>query len=735
MTDFLASDVIIDEKPPAAITAPTLATAVVGMVGVTERGPYGATLVTSWDEYLEKFGGFTANTDLTIAAYFFFKNCGRGFLWISRTCHYTDPADASSKTSAAASKAITTTGAATQGSVQSGNTETFDLVPGDTLELKVDGAGAQTATFDAAAASRSGGTGSYPTGWGGGETLLLKIDGGIVQTITFSAAASLVGDVIDEINAQLVGGFADEDGGEVRITSDRKGTGSYVEITGGTGRADIDMDVGVTQGTGDVSNIDAVTAAEAKTIIEADTTATVTLDAGGEITIKTPTVGAGGSIQVDASSTADDAAKFDLDNSVHAGSAAGPGTTGTATAYSDGAWANSAVVRIAAATSGDSDEFNLQVLEGGVVKETFYSLSTVVANTNYWLTVVNHLQTGSIRIILSDALTGVPPNNRPTNGDYALTGGSDGLAGIIDADYQGDTVGKTGIYALDVVDDLTILAVPGRATSNVHNEMVTYSQTTRAGQVFAILDPPAAQTALQIRTYVRTTASLYGLSEHAAIYWPQVNIQNPAPTVYTSDADGNITVAPSGAIAGVYVRTDRDVEGGVHKAPSGTVRGKLIGVNKFETDTVLDKTTRDIVFPSNINPLTTWSGASPHIDGPKCLKTDGLFASVGERRGMSHIERLIKLTVRNNVHDDNTPELRDLLTRTCRGILKAEMDVGAFKTKIPATAFFVDFGDALNTADVIAANKLKGKIGVNKAKPVYWIIIEISEDLELAAAA
>ncbi|MCP4573346.1 MAG: phage tail protein [bacterium] len=733
MTDFLASDVVIDEKPPAAITAPSLATAVVGMVGVAERGPYGATLVTSWDEYLEKFGGFTANADLTVAAYFFFKNCGRGFLWVARTCHYTDPADASTKTSVSASKAITTTGAATQGVETSGNTETFNLEPGDTVIVKVDAGATQTATFDAAAGTVSGTAGTFPTGFTGGETLLVKIDGGVIQTITFTAAATTIAVVLSEINAQLAGGFADDDGGEVRITSDKRGTASYVEVTGGTGRATLDIATGVNQGTGDVADIDAVTAAEAKTIIEADTTAQVTVEGTGEISIKTPTVGASGSIQVDATSTADDAAKFDLDNAVHAGTAAGPGTTGTATAYSDGAWGNNVVVRIAAATSGDSDEFNLQILESGVVKETFYSLSTVVANSNYWLTVVNHLQTGSIRITLADSLTGVPPANRPTNGDYALTGGNDGLAGIIDADYQGDSTGKTGIFALDTVDDLTILAVPGRATSAVHNSMVTYAETTRAKQVFAILDPPAAQTALQMRTYVRTTASLYDLTENAAIYWPQVNVQNPSPTVFTSDVDGNITIAPSGAIAGVYVRTDRDVEGGVHKAPAGTVRGKLVGVSKFETDTVLDKTTRDIVFPSNINPLTTWSGTQPHIDGPKCLKTSGLFASVGERRGMSHIERLIKLTVRNNVHDDNTPELRDQLTRTVRGILKAEMDVGAFRTKIPATAFFVDFGDALNTADVIKANKLKGKVGVAKAKPAYWIVIEISEDLELAA--
>jgi hypothetical protein len=49
---------------------------------------------------------------------------------------------------------------------------------------------------------------------------------------------------------------------------------------------------------------------------------------------------------------------------------------------------------------------------------------------------------------------------------------------------------ETG-HAVDQVQDLTMLLVPGRATSAVHNAMVVYCEVDRDGTVFATLDPPA----------------------------------------------------------------------------------------------------------------------------------------------------------------------------------------------------------------------------------------------------
>src|SRR3990172_6258977 len=99
---LLASKVVIVEEEPRIRNVPALPTAVIGAVGLTERGPVGkAVLATSFEEFVETFGGFTPNSDLALAVHAFFQNGGQT-LWAVRAVHYTDINTASSKTSAAA---------------------------------------------------------------------------------------------------------------------------------------------------------------------------------------------------------------------------------------------------------------------------------------------------------------------------------------------------------------------------------------------------------------------------------------------------------------------------------------------------------------------------------------------------------------------------------------------------------------------------------------------------------
>jgi phage tail sheath protein FI len=70
-----------------------LSTAACGMIGVAERGPLNVpTLVTSWEQFLRKFGGYIQSGYLAYAARSFFDN-GGAQLWVNRIAHYTDPLD------------------------------------------------------------------------------------------------------------------------------------------------------------------------------------------------------------------------------------------------------------------------------------------------------------------------------------------------------------------------------------------------------------------------------------------------------------------------------------------------------------------------------------------------------------------------------------------------------------------------------------------------------------------
>lgn len=401
-------------------------------------------------------------------------------------------------------------------------------------------------------------------------------------------------------------------------------------------------------------------------------------------------------------------------------------TTLTVNGKYDGTYANGYKIVIAAATSGIATEFNLQLQDStSLVLETYPNLTMDPTLPRYALTIVNDAVNGSTRIALVDAgVSGSQTTRRPANATLSpMASGADGLGSIADTDYVGSSSSSTGLRALDLVDDLTLLAVPGIATSAVHNAMITYCEVTRQGQVFAILDPPANNTASQVVTYVSSTAAIGGLSEFAAIYWPRIQILNPNTTLYGTAA--TITVPPSGHIAGMYARNDNAKVGGVWTTPAGTEEGKLFGCLGFETTEVLKEEVRDIVFPQNVNPITTMKSFPRYVDGARNLKTTGNWPSVAQRRGVSFVERSIKLGLQFARHKNNTSSLRATLTRTCKAFLKTQMDVGAYASTDPDKAFFVDFGDRLNPA---GTNVVTGRIGQATNRPAEYIILKFSED-------
>ena len=731
MAELLASKIAVVEEPPRIRSIQALPTAVLAAVGITERGPVGvATQVTSFDEFVSIFGSFTANADLTLAMQGFFQNGGNN-AWIVRTVHYTDITSSATKTSAAAQLNLqTATGAPSSGAVTGTIPAPIAMVDGDTLIVDVDGGGTATATFNATAASRTS-TGTETFALVDGQTLTVEIDGGSVQTITFNTAefvaigAATAAEVAAVINSEIVGASAAPSAGAVAITSDRLGTGSGVNVTGGTANAVLNFTTGLVSGTGDVSDMSAVTAAEIKTVVEADI-AGLTVSGATLITITSNTTGPTSSIQVDATSTLD--TKLGFDNATHSGDSGAPGNTLQIDGKTDGTYANLISIVIDPPTSGASDEFNLLVQDDGLVVETFPNLSMDDTADNFVETIVN--ATNGSDLIKATDLDSTAADPRPAEGTFGpLSGGDDGLVGLADTDFLGSEAGGTGLHAFDMTQGLTLLAIPGRATAAVHNGMITYADTFRDKEMFAILDPPAGLTAAQMVTYVETTAALLNLSEFGAIYWPQIKVLNPSTTIFgPGDDDGNITVAPSGYIAGLYARIDRSRPGGIYLAPANIENGIIFGALGFETDEVLDEKKRDLVYPKRINPLTAFPGSPRHSDGSRTLKGNGNFPSIPERRGVIFIETSLKNGLLFLKHLPNTEETRNIANRTVTNFLLSQMRNGAFASTNPDTAFFVDTSEALNTPSVVASGQMIIRIGLATAKPTEFIILKVTQD-------
>jgi hypothetical protein len=505
-----------------------------------------------------------------------------------------------------------------------------------------------------------------------------------------------------------------------------------VQVTGGTANAVLAFPGAASVGGGNVANLRAVDVLEVKTVVEAAIpTVVVASGIGGVLDVRTVATGAAATLQARAAT----AAAFGLDTTLHAGAASGTANALRVEGKDPGAYANRIEAEVRAATNGAPSTFDLLIVEDGVYREAFPNLSMDPDDARYVERVVNDARTGSVYVRVIDQLLAGTPVPPPQT--VALAGGSDGLVGLDDNDFIGSEAGKTGLYALDQVQDLSLLIVPGRATPAVHNAMVRYCEVDRDGAVFAVLDPPANQSATDIVTYVRTTAALENLSEFAAIYWPRVKVLNPQKSVFGSAEQ--LVVPPSGIVAGVFSRTDSARPGGVYDPPAGIDAGRMFGVLGFETDEVLEERKRDLVYPHRINPLTTGPGLPRYIDGSRTLKGDGNFPYVAERRGVIFIERSLKQGLEFARHKNNTEGLRAQVRRTITAFLLAQMNNGAFRSREPKKAFFVDVSEQLNTPTVIFAGKLIARVGLATNKPAEFIILRISQDTraleaELAAA-
>lgn len=741
MAELISSKVVVVEAPPKIRNLPPIPTGLASFIGVAERGPIGqATFATSFAEYTRIFGSYTANADLTLAVEDFFRNGGRS-CFVVRTVHYTDVTDPNSYIAVKSSVTILDRGGAAAPATVLSTSETWHLDPGDHIDLDFDDGGTQVATITATPATIECATAETYDFTGGGQTLLLKINDGFLQTVTFQVGdfvapgAATAEEVAVAINKAIVDGqaFPSTTGTKVSISSDRLGTGAKVEVTGGTANAALGFSTTPITGTGNVADTRAVTAAEIAAMITAlppagGGTATVV---GDKVKLTSGATGASAEVEV-VSSTSTKETVFTV--GVYLGSDAGTSDTLTVEGKYAGLYGDNLKAVIKAATGGETDEFNLEILVSDVQKEVFPNLSMTDTDDNYVEDIVNDPDTGSALVqVIDEDSPASPPNDLPALGTYALTGGDDGLTGLVDVDFIGSAAGKTGFFSFDLIQDIAIGPLaPNRATAAVQVAQLDYAEVTRKGSMFVVLGPPAGLDKSAVVTYVGTTASLEQLSEFGAFYWPRVKITNPSTSVF--GLTKLITIDPVGVIAGVYARTDGAFPGGVYRAPAGLEFGTMAGVVDFETEEVLEEPARDFIAAHRINPLTSFPGAPRFIDGHDTLKSTGNWPTVPERRGVIFIEQTIKRGMEVFRHSPNDAITRAAAFRTITAFLLLQLDLRAFRSQVPDEAFKVDVSDELNKPSVVLARKLLAEISLATNPPVNWVVLTFSQDVRAIEA-
>ena len=357
----------------------------------------------------------------------------------------------------------------------------------------------------------------------------------------------------------------DPPGGIVRLASDTEGTASRVQVTGGTANAVLAFPGAASVGGGNVANLRAVEVAEVKAVVEA-AIPTVTVDAGvgGVLDIRTVATGPGASVQA----AADGGRVRARQRPPTPARGLGHRQLRARRGQGPGAYANRVEADTRNATNGSPSAFDLLVVEDGAYRESFPNLSMTRATGALRR---EHRQRRAQRLRVRARHRPTPRRRaHPAAPDRGARGRQRRPVGLDDNDSSAASPPRRAFTRSTRCRSCPCCPRARRATPAVHNAMVRYCEVDRDGAVFAVLDPPANQSATDIVTYVATTAALEQLSEFGAIYWPRVKVLNPAKSVFGSAEQ--LVVPPSGIVAGVFARTDSAQPGGVTIRPPASRR-------------------------------------------------------------------------------------------------------------------------------------------------------------------
>lgn len=196
--------------------------------------------------------------------------------------------------------------------------------------------------------------------------------------------------------------------------------------------------------------------------------------------------------------------------------------------------------------------------------------------------------------------------------------------------------------------------------------------------------------------------------------------------------DQRVILPPSGAIAGIYAKTDRDR--GVWKAPANVLVTSVIGPTIRLTDAQQAMLNVDKITGKSINAIRSFTGKGTLVWGARTLDgSSNEWRYVPVRRLFNTIEASAKKATYFAVFEPNVA-ITWLKVRTMiESYLNTLWRQGALAGSTPEQAFFVKVGlGQTMTADDINNGYMKVKIGIAAVRPAEFIILTFSHKLQEA---
>jgi phage tail sheath protein FI len=296
------------------------------------------------------------------------------------------------------------------------------------------------------------------------------------------------------------------------------------------------------------------------------------------------------------------------------------------------------------------------------------------------------------------------------------------------ASLAGNPAQRTGLAALEALDDVAIVAAPGRTTAADYSDIISHCE--RMEDRFGILDPPDVQDVGQLTAI--GTESVTGEEEakpkakkqavrppnspYCAFYYPNIIIRDPDPF-----EGGNVAVPPSGHIAGIYARTDRSR--GVHKAPANegfrTALGLTYRVARFE---------QGELNRNGVNCLRYFASSGIRVWGARTLAPEASeWRYINVRRLFNMVKESIAEGTSWTVFEPNDELLWGTVIRDVSAFLTTLWRDGALFGATPAEAFFVKCDAENNPPESRDQGQLIVDVGIAPVKPAEFVTFRIGQ--------
>ena len=346
--------------------------------------------------------------------------------------------------------------------------------------------------------------------------------------------------------------------------------------------------------------------------------------------------------------------------------------------------------------------------------EVFNGLSFNPAASNYIVTKMEKSELVKVKAVadLEEIVNPVAAilGEDKTSGSVILAGGSDGsISKVTAGTFIGEDNGpgqRTGIQAFVENNAISMIAVPGVTIPEVVVSLVGHCENMK--NRVAVLDMPAdmakPKDLIEYRGMIDST--------YAAMYHPWIQI-------YDRAAKKPGFIPPSGAVMGIYARTD--ITRGVHKAPANEpiyCTGLKVNYTKSE---------QDILNPEGVNLIRQIPGQGIRVWGARTASSNSTFRYINVRRLFIYIEESIKANTNWVVFEPNDVTLWTRVNLTVTTFLDNLWRNGMLAGATPSEGYFVEIGSNTMTKDDIMNGRLICNIGIAPVRPAEFVIFRVSQ--------